>query len=276
MSGKYVILLTACVNPQGMVNTLHADCQQRKKEYQEAISFYLQQTRLPIIFCENTLCDMRQDFSSYIESGRFEYFTFNGNHYDKQRGKGVGEVEIMKYAYSRSKLLHAGDNVIKITGRLKVLNIRKFIVVRQLFGDNYIQVRIGEDGVFTQSQFFIAPMSFLKEHFFPLEKDIDDSKCNYFEHVLGCSIREQKKYRVIPFFNFPLIEGVSGTFGIPYETQYSLLDRLYYIKYSIYKNILFNKKHVWKKQCIVDKLLIKCYYGVLAVFVFILDKINEK
>ncbi|RHK81942.1 hypothetical protein DW047_10005 [Phocaeicola vulgatus] len=63
----------ACVNPGGMANTLHTDCRQRMEEYKEALCFYLQKTKLPIVFCENTLCDMSGEFSSYIASGRLEY-----------------------------------------------------------------------------------------------------------------------------------------------------------------------------------------------------------
>lgn len=165
MKHKCVIFLTACVNPGGMANTLHTDCRQRMEEYKEALCFYLQKTKLPIVFCENTLCDMSGEFSSYIASGRLEYLTFDGNHYDKRRGKGVGEIEILEYAFLHSKLLQDGTHIIKITGRLKVLNIKSLIAVRKMFGDNCIQLRISEDGVFTQSQFFIAPMLFLKEYF---------------------------------------------------------------------------------------------------------------
>ena len=50
MKHKCVIFLTACVNPGGMANTLHTDCRQRMEEYKEALCFYLQKTKLPIVF----------------------------------------------------------------------------------------------------------------------------------------------------------------------------------------------------------------------------------
>lgn len=275
MNHKYVIFLTACVNPDGMANTLHTDCRQRAEEYKEALRFYLQKTKLSIVFCENTLCDMSDEFSSYIASGRLEYLTFDGNHYDKRRGKGVGEVEIMEYAFLHSKLLQDGDHIVKITGRLKVLNIRWLIAVRRMFGDDYIQLRISEDGEFTQSQFFIAPINFLRKYFTPLGKMIDDRKNYYFEHALGQSIKLQKEFRIIPFFSFPLIFGISGTFGTCYKIKYTLLERLYYVKYSIYKCIIFDDRFARKKQSFVDSLLIKCCYRVITIGSFVIRKINE-
>ena len=275
MKHKCVIFLTACVNPGGMANTLHTDCRQRMEEYKEALCFYLQKTKLPIVFCENTLCDMSGEFSSYIASGRLEYLTFDGNHYDKRRGKGVGEIEILEYAFLHSKLLQDGTHIIKITGRLKVLNIKSLIAVRKMFGDNCIQLRISEDGVFTQSQFFIAPMLFLKEYFIPLGEMIDDRQCCYFEHVLGYSIKNQAEYCVIPFFNFPLIDGISGTFGTHYNIHYTLLEKMYYVRKTIYKCIIFDNRYAQKKQNILERLLIKCYYGVIFVIIFVSRKINE-
>lgn len=78
----------------------------------------------------------------------------------------------------------------------------------------------------------------MKEYFIPLGEIIDDRQCCYFEHVLGYSIKNQAEYCVIPFFNFPLIDGISGTFGTHYNIHYTLLEKMYYVRKTIYKCII--------------------------------------
>lgn len=94
-SHRIVVLLTACVNPNGMSKTVLQDVELRRKQYVNALNFYLQETSLPICFVENTGFDMSCEFHSYIDSGRLEYLCFKGNNYDKSLGKGYGEAVII-------------------------------------------------------------------------------------------------------------------------------------------------------------------------------------
>lgn len=276
MSHKYVIFLTACVNPDGMANTLHTDCRQRAEEYKKALCFYLQKTKLSIVFCENTLCDMSYEFSSYIASGRLEYLTFDGNHYNKKRGKGVGEVEIMEYAFLHSKLLQNGDHIIKITGRLKVLNIRLLIAVRRVFGDDYIQLRINKDGTFAHSQFFIAPVLFLRRYFIPLGRYIDDRDYIYFEHMLGRAVKEQNEYYLLPLFDIPLISGISGTNAQPYQSSFSIYERLQCIRWTLAENLRFNKRYALERLPFMNEFVVRLYWSIIIFFVLVFRLIIRK
>lgn len=47
---EYILLLTACINPDGMPFTCLADVGVRKKQYIEALNFYLKTQR------ENCIC----------------------------------------------------------------------------------------------------------------------------------------------------------------------------------------------------------------------------
>ena len=136
MKRRYVILLTACVNPGGMPFTVLNDTSERLRQYREALDFYLRETAQPIVFCENTLCDFSEDYKEYIASGRLEYITFDGNNFDKSKGKGYGEALIMEEAFRRSQLLGQCNFVVKITGRLIVRNISQLIKDnRRMFTD---------------------------------------------------------------------------------------------------------------------------------------------
>lgn len=53
------------------------------------------------------------------------------------------------------------------------------------------------------------------------------------------------------------------------------LGKMYYVRKTIYKCIIFDNRYAQKKQNILERLLIKCYYGVIVVIIFVSRKINE-
>lgn len=105
-----VILLTACVNPNGMSNTAIQDIDIRKQQYKDAIDFYLRRTDYGIVFVENSSTDMSQGYCVPISKGRLEMITFEGNNYDRKLGKGYGEAMIIDYVFKHSRLLSGGVN----------------------------------------------------------------------------------------------------------------------------------------------------------------------
>ena len=83
---KPVILLTACINPNGMANTALQDAEVRKTQYLDAIDFYLKATKCNIVLCENTGTDLFDEVSSPEKYTRLESLVFCGNDYNKSRG----------------------------------------------------------------------------------------------------------------------------------------------------------------------------------------------
>lgn len=83
-----VLLLTACINPNGMCKTVLTDTTQRLEQYLEAIRFYLKAIPNRVLFVENTDYDISSYFTKEIGQGRLECLSFNGNDYDKSFGKG--------------------------------------------------------------------------------------------------------------------------------------------------------------------------------------------
>ena len=81
-----ILLLTGCINPAGMSYTTLNNPEERKKQYVDAINFYLSSTNFPIVFAENSGTDISNIFQDYIKSSRIEILCFCGHH-DKGRGK---------------------------------------------------------------------------------------------------------------------------------------------------------------------------------------------
>ena len=218
MKRRYVILLTACVNPGGMPFTVLNDTSERLRQYREALDFYLRETAQPIVFCENTLCDFSEDYKEYIASGRLEYITFDGNNFDKSKGKGYGEALIMEEAFRRSQLLGQCNFVVKITGRLIVRNISQLIKDnRRMFTDT-IQTFYPHDNMI-DSRLVILPKLFCIDDFLARKDSINDTEGYYFEHLLYDAVISRKKYIYVPFLHVPLIDGVSGSTGNLYKSD---------------------------------------------------------
>ena len=122
-----IILLTACVNPNGMALTALQDTDERLRQYEGALNWYLDNTDLPILFVENTGYDISKRYLHQIEDGRLEVLSFNGNIYPRELGKGYGEAKILEYALNHSTSLEKVDIVIKITGRLICCNVNTIV-----------------------------------------------------------------------------------------------------------------------------------------------------
>ncbi len=240
-----VILLTACIQPKGMSYTSLHNSEERKKQYIDAIKFYLAKTSQYIVFVENSNTDISSLFKTDIYSGRLECLTYEGNK-NKARGKGFGECEIIKYALENSITIHNKKNnrIIKITGRLIVKNIETLIKIHcWLLPQKSIICTINSDLSFLDSRCIIAPVDFYKIFLNRMNK-IDDSTGYYFEHAFLDTIIFEKEYSYCPFYIQPNIVGISGTSGLIYEcNNHNIIQKLRYIRYVLSLRSKFRKKY---------------------------------
>lgn len=236
----YVILLTGCINPNGMSFTKLSDINIRMKQYMEAIDFYLGNTAYPIIFAENSGTDISEHYAKDVINKRLEILSFEGNS-NKKKGKGYGEAEIIDYVLKNSQTIKSinGDcSIIKITGRLIISNINKIINTRLLFQhNNSILASFNSNFSFVDSRIFIAPIDFYKS-FLHKKEEINDSNNYYFENALADCIIKENRYRYYPFYVEPQIIGQSGTTGNYYIQQELTVNNRFRYLVHIYKTII--------------------------------------
>lgn len=256
---KYVILLTACINPGGMAFTKLSDPDERKTQYIDAINYYVKKTTFPIVFVENSNTDISFLFQDKIIEDRLEFLTFKGNA-DKTRGKGYGEAEIIEYAMNHSKNIAIDSNIIKITGRLIVENVMKLVASRDLFCLKYsIQCAVNSEFSFADSRILISSVIFMRQ-FLNKKYQIDDSKNVFFEHVLLNTIKEIDKFYYFPFLEKPQIIGVSGSTGEVYlETCNSFNMRISYLNYQLWI-VTSYPNYSLKRMPMIKSLLIRIVY----------------
>lgn len=224
------ILLTGCVNPGGMAFTALQDSNERLRQYIGSISYYLKNTTVPIIFVENTCADFSDMFQEYIQNGRLEFISFDGNNYEKTRGKGYGEAGIINEAFKRSRVLNTVKYVLKITGRLQIDNINVLLSTPLMSVNNIFQCDFRRTD-YLWSMVFLMRASLLREVFELNISRLDDSKGIYFEHVLYESVLKHRDVLVVPFIESPIITGTCGTSNRPYKDlvgDSQLRDNLYY------------------------------------------------
>lgn len=236
-----VILLTACVNPKGMLFTQLQNPQIRLQQYKETLKWYLENISEKIVLVENTLCDFSNDFSDFIAAGRLECLTFDGNSYDRKLGKGYGEALIIKTALEQSKILRKCDIIIKITGRLKVKNINRLIHDIKNHNTIYANTDLRNGHVFCYSALFISPKEFLNNYFLPKINRLDDSEGYFFEHLLYDSMIQWKKEggKHTEFKQPLIIDGVSGTSGERYMNSTHFIYLKSFLKYIAHINRIY-------------------------------------
>lgn len=227
------ILLTACINPDGMSYTTLQDPLRRKEQYIQALSFYLEKTDCKIVFVENTNTDLSNLFRSYIEEGRLEYYTFNGNNYPKHLGKGYGEGKILAYAMLHSAFIRKSDYIVKITGRLVITNISSIINSRVLKCNNNI-LRFDYHSVNTVSTVcFVCTPEWLSNYIISYIDRLDDSKGVIIESLFYKQIKStQLPIHLFPFTVPPQIDGISGTTSEKYvvkSTLCNIADNTYFL-----------------------------------------------
>lgn len=217
------ILLTACVNPGGMSYTVINDIAERQQQYEDALTFYLENTNVPIVVVENTGVDFSDKFSEYKNSGRLEYLTFQGNDFDKKRGKGYGEALILKYALEHSSFLKQTKYLCKITGRLIIRNIADIIASKALYLNHVLKSDYQRTDEMSTVSFIIQPDDlklFLDRH---LDEITESPRGFWLERVIYQSLmydKEMYRIRLLPYSVTPRVEGRSGTFGWSYQDNY--------------------------------------------------------
>jgi hypothetical protein len=237
------LIITSTIHVNSNLTVL-IDRSERKKQYLKSVLFYLESKFIDqIIICDNSNFDYRQ-FSNFFEavsSKEIECLCFEG---DKKKiqtyGKGYGEGEIMEYVMNNSKLiLKAENSFLKVTGRLKVLNIDDVLKNSnsekdcfQGAGSNPFKNLEAID-----TRFYQCTFSTFKDYLISEYKNVNDDGGLFLEH---CYYNKFLKAGIaVKSFNIlPIISGLSGSTGLNYDDKRSKLivkRILFYIAKKIYR-----------------------------------------
>lgn len=230
------ILLTGCIHPNTKEGLAISDADVRKRQYMDAIQWYLANTPYKIVFCENSGTDVSGEIGT--GGGRLEFLTYKSKPLKVDYGKGLREMEIIAYAIDHSSMLMKSDIIIKGTGRLilkNIITVASWIAKRDT--TDFCSVWMSIKMWMCDSRFFLCSPSFLKV-FSTYKSQLNDNL--NFERTLATCISENR--RMFHFIYPPVwynIEGIGGGLGVRYH-----FSRWQYYKLNV-KNIIFYIAFNW-------------------------------
>lgn len=135
---KVVLILTGCISPNVTDALAVRDADSRKEMYVYAIRWYLEHTHYNIVFGENSGTSV-MDLIPEVYHDRFEELSYYSAPTIPNRSRGYKEMEILEYVRDHSQSVQGADLLVKITGRLVLLNIRTLV--------NYLLTRLPPSGL---------------------------------------------------------------------------------------------------------------------------------
>lgn len=227
---KIPLLITGCIMPcKNQPYLVLKDDRKRLEQYCSCIRYYIKSKCFDqIVFCENSnyICEDEYSIGEYarLYNVKFEWIKFRGNEKKVEKlGKGYGEGEIIRYAINNSYIIQKCNRFIKVTGRLKVVNIKEII---EKFDDssNYFNADLKRSrGIDTR--FYCVNKQFFINRLLEVYKYVDDMKLEmsieniYFEVLFYNGLTT---IRCLPLY--PKFEGISGGTGEVYTKKIYLVE----------------------------------------------------
>jgi len=225
-----IVLLTATVDPRDVVKVTRRDPSQRLDDYKTALrTCWLLEKRIThLILCENSNYNLQDIhhicYQQFVSDRKIELISFEGQQFPPHLGKGYGEIGIISYALSQSKILQDGDPlIVKATGRLIVANIGAVIKATLQNQDFDIACDFRGNLQWVDSRIFIARKRFLQDYLVPMQALANDSHGITFEHILGRATHKAMGdgLRWLPMRCTPEIQGIAGTCGTSYPKSWA-------------------------------------------------------
>jgi hypothetical protein len=240
---KPIVLLTATIDCGGTPLVERQNAYVRESDYLWAIKGWVQTEEYDtFVFCENSGAPLQRLEECASCFNKFQhkliFLSCNKNAGARKKGKGYGEMEIIRHVIDSVPDLEPGQLIVKVTGRHRAYNATRLL--RELAGSTVdIACLLRRNLSEADSRLFGITVKCAREHLLPRQETIDDLEGRYFEHALAqavhATILSGGKWSLLPCE--PLLHGFSGSSGIrfgfsPFERakkmiRHHLAKRLY-------------------------------------------------
>jgi len=220
---KCALVITSSIHVSAPYTRL-VDPGQREKQYMDSISFFIRESPLKkIIVCDNSGHHYPESLYALAESyhKEIELLSFAGNSELVTRyGKGYGEGEILEYMLSNSILIRQVEGFLKVTGRLKLVNVEK-LLQRSNHWENYFMpvsllrprwIMLKAARPCVEVRVYYTTTAFFRTVLLTAYKAVRDDDVYFLEHAYHDALAASA-LKVKCFSIAPEVTGISGSNG---------------------------------------------------------------
>lgn len=232
-----LVLITATINSGQTPGVRRSDPEQRKQDYLRVFRAWISMNcDADILFCENSNADLsifREVATNQGGKTRIRLVSFPGNNGAQHKGKGYGEMEIIRYAFDKMPDLINYRYIVKVSGRYQIKNgvellERIGMMSADLICDIHANLTYGD----TRTVAFKPEVALA--HMIPYQEEADENHGAVIEHVMARCLHRTLlaggSWAPLPCT--PYCDGISGTWGTPQRDTL-----LYRIKQDIKRRI---------------------------------------
>lgn len=214
------VLITATIHSGRTPLVKRNDPVQRERDYLEVFEAWLSaDCNVDIVFCENSGADL-SSFDAAIRSrakkDEIRLLSFQGNEGAYQKGKGYGEMEIIRHAFEQVPELRDHRYVVKVSGRYRINNAERLIAqIREMSADLICDIHAHLTYGDTRTVAFTPEVALT--HLIPYQEETDERQGMWMEHVMARCL-----HRTLlaggawaPLPCTPYCDGISGTTNHP-------------------------------------------------------------
>jgi hypothetical protein len=144
-----------------------------------------------LIFCENSGADLTklEKYAASINKFRHKliFLSFNGNSAACERGKGYGEMEIIRHVIDDVTDLAPEQMLLKVSGRFRARNAAR-LCSRLESTKAEICCDLRHNLTFADSRLFAITTRCVREFLLPCQYELNDFEGRWFEHALSDAV----------------------------------------------------------------------------------------
>lgn len=232
-----LIFITATINCGNTPHVKRRDPEQRKQDYLQAFRAWLSLNRkADILFCENSNADLssfREAVRTQKSDNSVRIVTFPGNVGAQQKGKGHGEIEMLRYSFDTIPELKDYRYIIKVSGRYLVKNGTELTNrIRQMTADLICDIHANLTYGDTRTVAFKPQIALA--HLIHYQEELDEDNGVIMEHLMARCLHRTLMAggSWAPLPCTPYCDGISGSWNVPQRDTL-----LYRVKQDIKRKI---------------------------------------